>query len=118
LVLVRELGGRLGFRELIEQHLSDSRHRKNTQFPFTDLLQQSIYSRLAGYEDLNDAQRLSQDPAFRLIGSEKVRDRGAALTSRLQTFETEMLTEEENFAGLATLNRALIGRAEAMKSGD
>jgi hypothetical protein len=56
---------------------------------------------VAGYADVSDAERLSQDSAFRLIGSEKVWDRGAALTSRLQTFEAEMLAEEENFAGLA-----------------
>jgi Transposase DDE domain group 1 len=117
LILVRELDERLGFGELIDQHLTDSRRGKNTQFPFADLLRQSVYSRLAGYEDLNDAQRLSQDPTFRLIGSEKVWDRGAALTSRLQTFETEMLAEDENFAGLGQLNRALIGKAEAMDSG-
>lgn len=117
LILVRELDERLRFGELIQQHLTDSRRGKNTQFPFADLLRQSVYSRLAGYEDLNDAERLSQDPTFRLIGSEKNWDRGAALTSRLQTFETEMLAEEENFAGLARLNRALIGRAEAMDSG-
>ena len=116
LILVRELDERLGFGELIDQHLTDSRRGKNTQFPFDDLLRQSIYSRLAGYEDLNDAERLSQDPTFRLIGSEKIWDRGAALTSRLQTFETEMLGEEENFAGLGRLNRALIGKAEAMDS--
>jgi DDE family transposase len=117
LILVRELDERLGFGELIPRHLTDSRRGKNTQFPFADLLRQSVYSRLAGYEDLNDAERLSQDPTFRLIGSEKNWDRGAALTSRLQTFETEMLAEEENFAGLGRLNRALIGRAEAMDSG-
>ena len=81
------------------------------------MLRQSVYSRLAGYEDLNDAERLSQDPTFRLIGSEKIWDRGAALTSRLQSFETEMLAQEENFAGLARLNRALIGKAEAVESG-
>src|SRR5229473_2164656 len=52
-----------------------------------------------------------------LIGSERVWDRGAALTSRLQSFETEMLAEEENFAGLGRLNRALIGKAETMDSG-
>ena len=116
LVLVRELDERIGFGQLIEQHLTDSRRGKNTQFPFADLLRQSVYSRLAGYEDLNDAERLSQDPTFRLIGSEKIWDRGAALTSRLQTFETEMLAEEENFAGLGRLNRTLIGRAQAMDS--
>ena len=34
----------------------------------------------------------------------------------LQTFETEMLAKEENFAGLARLNREMIGRAEALSS--
>ena len=93
---------------LMERHLNDSRRGKNTQLPLADLLRQSIYSRLAGYEDVNDAERLSQDPAFRLIGSEKLWEREAALTSRLQSFETEVLTQEENLAGLAALNRELI----------
>ena len=117
LILVRELDERLGFGELIQQHLTDSRRGRNTQFPFADLLRQSVYSPLAGYEDLNHAERLSRDPTFRLIGSEKIWDRGAALTSRLQSFETEMLAQEENFAGLARLNRALIGKAEVVDSG-
>jgi hypothetical protein len=51
LILVRELDERLGFGALIEQHLTDSRRGKNTQFPFADLLRQSVYSRLAGYEN-------------------------------------------------------------------
>jgi hypothetical protein len=93
LILVRELGERLGFGELIQQHLTDSRRGRNMQFPLADLLRQSVYSRLAGYEDVNDAERLCHDPTFRLIGSEKIWDRGAALTSRLQTFETGMLAE-------------------------
>ena len=114
LILVRELDERLGFSELIGQHLIDLRRGKNTQLPMADLLRQSVYSRLAGYEDMNDAERLSQDPTFRLIGSEKIWERGAALTSRLQTFGTEMLAEEGNFAGLARLNRELIGKAEAI----
>ena len=115
LVLVRELDERLGFGELIERHLADSRG-KNTQLPLADLLRQSVYSRLAGYEDLNDAERLSQDPTFRLIGSKKIWERGAALTSRLQSFETELLTQADNLAGLAALNRELIARAEAIDS--
>ncbi len=49
-------------------------------------------------------------------GSEKIWERGAALTSRLQSFETETLAEEENFAGLARINRALIGTVEAINS--
>ena len=116
LVLVRELDERLGLGDLIAKHLSDARRGKNTQLPLADLFLQSIYSRMAGYEDVNDAERLSQDPAFRLIGSDKVWDRGVALTSRLQTFETEMLAEEENFAALARINRELIGKVEAADS--
>jgi hypothetical protein len=102
---------------MIEEHLADRRRAKNTQFQLADLFRQSVYSRWAGYEGLNDGERVSQDPTFRLIGSEKIRERGAALTSRLQSFETEILTEEENFAGLAKLNRALIGKAEEIGSG-
>ena len=115
LVLVRELDERLGFSELIGQHLSDSRG-KNTQLPLSDLLRQSIYSRMAGYEDVNDAERLAHDPTFRLIGSEKIWERGAALTSRLQSFETELLTQEENLAGLAAINRELIAKVESIDS--
>jgi hypothetical protein len=115
LVLVRELDERLGFGELIARHLADSRG-KNTQLPLADLLRQSVYSRLAGYEDLNDAARLSRDPTFRLIGSRKIWERGAALTSRLQSFETELLTQPENLAGLARLNRELVGKAETINS--
>jgi len=72
LILVRELDERLGFGDLIAQHLTDSRRGKNTQLPLADVLRQSVYSRIAGYEDVNDAERLSQDPTFRLIGSEKI----------------------------------------------
>jgi Transposase DDE domain group 1 len=98
LILVRELDERLGLSALVQRHLSDSCRGKNTQLPLIDLLRQSVYSRLAGYEDVNDAERLSQDPAFRLIGSRKIWERGAALTSRLQSFETELLTQEDNLA--------------------
>ena len=79
LILVRELDERLGLGELIDEHLSDSRQGTNKQFTLADLLRQSVYSRLAGYEDLNDAERVSADPTFRLIGSKKLWDRGAAL---------------------------------------
>jgi len=116
LILVRELDERLGFGELIARHLTDSRRGKNTQLPLADLLRQSVYSRIAGYEDVNDAERLSQDPTFRLIGSEKIWERGAALTSRLQSFETDLLTQEENLAGLAAINRDLIAKAETIDS--
>jgi hypothetical protein len=105
----------LGLSQLIEQNLTDPRGT-STRLPLADLLRQSVYSRLAGYEDVNGAERLSQDPSFRLIDSKKIWDRGAALTSRLQSFETELLAEPENLTGLRTINRELIAKAEAMGS--
>jgi hypothetical protein len=111
--VVRELDERLGFGDLIAQHLSDPRRGSNTPLPLADVPPVRLQPH-GGCEDVNDAGRLSQDPTFRLIGSEKTWDRGAALTSRVQSFETEMLAEEENFAGLARINRELIGKAEAL----
>ena len=112
LILIRELDERLGLATLISEHLSDSRQGLNTQFSLADLLRQSVYSRLAGYEDLNDAVRVSADPTFRLIGSKKLWDRGAALTSTLHWFETELLTREENLVGLMAVNREVLAQAE------
>jgi hypothetical protein len=97
LILVRELDERLSFGELAAECLTDTR-AKNAQLPIVDLLRQSVYSRLAGYEDVNDAERLAQDPSFRLIGTEKIWDRGAALPSRLQSFEAQMLAKDGNFS--------------------
>ncbi len=74
LILVRDLDERLGFSALIVRHLTDPRG-PNTQFSLADLVRQSVDRRLAGYEDVNDAERLSQDPTFRLIGSEQLWER-------------------------------------------
>ncbi|MDA1054424.1 MAG: IS1380 family transposase [Planctomycetota bacterium] len=112
LLLVRELDERLGLGKLIDEHLCDTRQGDNKKFPLADLVRQSVYSRLAGYEDLNDAVRVSADPTFRLLGSKKNWDRGGALTSRRQSFETGMLAGDENLIGLMAVNRELIAQAE------
>jgi hypothetical protein len=114
LLLVRELDERLGLSALIVENLQDKRRGKNTQLPLPDLMRQSIYSRLAGYEDVNDAERLARDPTFRLLGSEKIWERGAALPSRLHWFETEVLSQDQNLEGLSCINRELLAKAEGV----
>ena len=110
LLLPRELDEHLGLSALIERHLTDPRTGHNRQFPLPDLFRQSIYSRLAGYEDTNDAERLAEDPAFRMLACRERRETSGALTSTLHWFETEVLAEERNYQGLARLNAELVQR--------
>jgi Transposase DDE domain group 1 len=98
---------------LIERHLSDPRTGRNRQFPLADLFRQSIYSRLAGYEDTNDAERLAEDPTFRMLASRERRETSVALTSTLHWFETDVLAEEQNYQGLTRLNVDLVQHAAA-----
>src|SRR5262249_57704640 len=79
-----------------------------SQFPRPALFRQSIYSRLAGYEDTNDAERLAEDPAFRMLASRERRSTSVALTSTLHWFETEVLAEKRNYQGLTRLNADLV----------
>ena len=108
LLLPRELDERLGLSTLIERHLADPRTGHNSQFPLPDLFRQSIYSCLAGYEDTNDAERLAEDPTFRMLASRERREISVALTSTLHWFETEVLAEARNYQGLVRLNTALV----------
>src|SRR5215470_7998289 len=108
LLLPRELDERLGLSALIERHLTDPRTGRNFQFPLRDLFRQSIYGRLAGYEDTNDAERLAEDPTFRMLASRERRDTSVALTSMLHWFETDVLAEEQNYQGLTRLNTELL----------
>ncbi len=71
LLAYREPGEALGLTVLGEDLLNDWRTGKNTQHLMAALMRQSIFSRLAGYEDTNDAERFSVDPTMRhVVGGE------------------------------------------------
>ena len=67
------------------------------------LLRQSVFGRLAGYEDVNDAERLCRDPAMRWVVGGRAPMGQAASTSQMGRFETEWLARPENLAALADL---------------
>jgi hypothetical protein len=67
LLAYRELDEALGLTEMGAEVLTDSRQGSNKQHQLVPLLRQSIFSRLAGYEDVNDAERLCVDPAMRHV---------------------------------------------------
>ena len=91
--------------------LKESRTGNNTRHRLIPLLRQSVYSRLAGYEDTNDAERLAQDPVMRAVVGWKGSERQAASTSEMGRFETELLTQRENLKGLKRLNVESVKRA-------
>jgi hypothetical protein len=111
LLAVRELDEALGLTELARVMLADTRTGRNVQHDQVALLRQAVYSRLAGYEDTNDAERLAVDPAMRAVVGRRASDRRAASTNTLSRFETETLTHWENLEALAQLNGAWVSRA-------
>jgi hypothetical protein len=105
--------GLLAFRELDEAFrltekgstlLSDFRRGKNTQHSLLAMLRQSVYGRLAGYEDVNDAERLRVDPAMRRVVGGRAKEKDAASTSEMSRFETEMLSSRKNLTALMNLS--------------
>ena len=113
LLACRELDDALGLTDAAEEYLNESRTGKNILHKLIPLLRQSIYSRLAGYDDTNDADRLSKDPAMRVVVGWKGPDRNAASTSEMGRFETEWLTQKDNLRGLDRLNVEWIKRGVA-----
>ena len=83
--------------------LFDFRTGSNIRHSIKALLRQSVYSRLAGYEDVNDAERLSVDPVMRHIVGGRATDRQGASTSQVSRFETDVLTHPDNLTALMNM---------------
>ena len=111
LLACRELDGVLGLAEMAPVYLQETRGGRNVQHELVPLLRQSVYSRLAGYEDTNDAVRLARDPAMQAVVGRRALEKQAASTNTLSRFETEVLTTRENLKGLHHLNAKWVDRA-------
>jgi hypothetical protein len=103
LLAYRELDDALSLTDTGADALADARTGKNGRHPLVGLLRQSVFGRLAGYEDVNDANRLCRDPAMRWVVGDRAITRCAASVSQMGRFETKWLSRPENFAALADL---------------
>src|SRR5215208_1637291 len=115
LLAFRELDNALGLTELAGEGLTDTRTGQNSRHSLIAQLRQSVFGRLAGYEDVNDADRLAHDPALRWIVGGRAVTQTAASTSQMGRFETEVLTQEANRSALAELSGRWIDRVHARR---
>src|SRR5713101_5793774 len=104
LLAYRELDNALGLTAVASEMLADTRTGKNGRHALVGLLRQGVFGRLAGYEDVNDAERLRHDPAMRWIIGGKAAHGRAASPSQMGRFETRWLTVEKNLSALADLS--------------
>ena len=63
----RELDDALGLTEIAGDALTDTRRGKNGRHGLAGQFRQSVFGRLGGDDDVNDADRLSLDPVMRWI---------------------------------------------------
>src|SRR5919198_3309542 len=103
LLAYRELDDAIGLTDMAGDVLADVRTGKNGRHVLVGLLRQSVFGRLAGYEDVNDAERLRRDPAMRWVVGDRAIQEAAASASQMGRFETKWLSRAENLAALADL---------------
>src|SRR5660398_27107 len=111
LLVVRELDEVLGLTEMAGEKISDNRTGRNVQHELAGLLKRQVYARLAGYEDVNDQEALTRDPAMRAVVGKRALDRNAASSQTVSRFETEILAQEENIEALSSINSAWVDKA-------
>ena len=118
LLVYRDVDDAFALTATVGAALKDSRTGTNIRHSLTALLRQSIYSRLAGYDDLNDADRLAVDPVMRQLVGGRATDKQAASTSQMARFETEVLTQTDNLAWLTNLPGQWIDRVQQRRPTD
>jgi hypothetical protein len=115
LLAYRELDDALGLTEVAGGIFKEWRTGKNTQHTIIALFRQSVFSRLAGYEDTNDADRLSVDASMRHTVGGRAKERNAASTSEMGRFETDVLTQSRNLQALMDLSGQWIEKVHQRK---
>jgi DDE family transposase len=116
LLAYRELDDAPGLSAMAGEALADERTGKNGRHALVGMLRQSVFGRLAGYEDVNDAERLRHDPVMRWIVGGRAAKGRAASPSQMGRFETRWLAAPENLRTLVDLSGQWIDRVRGYRS--
>jgi Transposase DDE domain group 1 len=115
LLAYRELDEALGLSDIASRVLTDTRTGTNGRHSLSGQFRQAVFGRLAGYEDVNDADRLAHDPAMRWVVGGQAVSAQAASTSQMGRFETEVMTLDTNLSALTDLNGRWIDAVHARR---
>ena len=107
LLAYRELDDTLRLTDTAAETLADTRTGKNGRHRLAGLLRQSVFGRFAGYEDVNDAERLCHDPAMHWVVGDRAVTGAAASASQMGRFETKWLSRPENLAARSPICPAI-----------
>jgi hypothetical protein len=116
LLAYRELDDALHLTDTAADTLADARTGKNGRHRLAGLLRQAVFGRLAGYEDVNDADRLCHDPAMRWVVGDRAISGSAASASQMGRFEAKWLSRPENLRALIDLPGQWIDRLRQRRS--
>ena len=103
LLAYRELDDALGLSDLAGETFAGARTGKNGRHALVGLVRQSVFERLAGHEDVNDAERLRYDPAIRWFVGGKALTVVQRAPSQMGRFETQWLAAPGNLRALVDL---------------
>ena len=106
---------RSGLSEIAGDALTDTRRGKNGRHGLVGQFRQSVFGRLGGYDDVNDADRLSLDPVMQLIVGGHAVTKQAASASQMGRFETEVLATDQNLAALTELSGQWVDRVHGRR---
>jgi hypothetical protein len=115
LLAYRELGHVMGLTDMGAATLADARTGKNGRHMVVGFPRQSVFGRLAGYEDMNDADRLCRDPAMRWVVGDRAITGSAASASQMVRFETQWLIRSKSLAALTDLSGPWINQVHTRR---
>jgi hypothetical protein len=118
LLAYRELDDVLGLTATAASTLGEGRRGRNIRHRLLGLLRQAVYGRLAGYEDVNDAERLAHDPAMRAVVGREGLNQPAASSSEMGRLETEWLASDANLDALTKLSGTWVDRVHERRPPD
>ena len=85
----------VGLTDTGAEILADARTARMVVIGWPAYCANRFLGRLAGYEDLNDAERLCRDPAMRWVVGDRAISGSAASASQMGRFETKWLSRPE-----------------------